>query len=181
MQLAQAAPLIPQLVAVAVAVQVFAEQQPVGHDVASQTHAAFTHRWPAAQAAPVVPQTQLPVAEQESAVAGQLRHVAPIEPQVEAVCEVQTFPAPQQPPAQDAAVQEQLPAVHCWPSAQAALVPHRQVPELEQLSACNAVQAEQLAPAPPHSAAVSGLQTFAVQQPLGQVLWSQRQVPPAQR
>lgn len=59
----------------------------------------------------------------------------------------------QQPVGQLAALHSQAPPTHAWPRAQAGPLPHWQVP-WAQLSARVALQAEQLAPAVPHSAAV---------------------------
>jgi hypothetical protein len=57
---------MPQ-VASAVALQTFPAQQPPGHELASQTHAPPTQRWPPWQGVPP-PQRQAPVDEQVSAL-----------------------------------------------------------------------------------------------------------------
>jgi hypothetical protein len=56
-------------------------QQPVGHEVPSQTQVLPMHRWPIAQAVPA-PQRQAPAAEQLSARASQVAQVDPASPQV---------------------------------------------------------------------------------------------------
>ena len=49
----QAAPPLPQLVEVLPTRHAVPAQQPLGHEVPSHTQAPATHRWPAAQAAPL--------------------------------------------------------------------------------------------------------------------------------
>lgn len=74
-QVTHATPLAPQVASVG-ALHTEPVQQPVGHDVASQTQAPPTQRWPLAQAAPL-PQRQAPCTEQVSALLGsQATHIA---------------------------------------------------------------------------------------------------------
>ena len=53
LQAAQAAPPVPQAIAVLPAWQVLPAQQPIGQEAALQTHWLLTQRWPAPQAAPL--------------------------------------------------------------------------------------------------------------------------------
>jgi hypothetical protein len=76
-------------------------QQPLGQLVALQTQAPFTQAWPAAQAAPVAPQTHWPLL-QVSAVIPQVRQAKPLVPHAEAslVPATQVLLLLQQPPLQ---------------------------------------------------------------------------------
>ena len=58
----QAAPPAPHALLAVPVRQVVPEQQPLGHDVRSQTHAPLTQRWPVPHGAPV-PHWQAPVVE----------------------------------------------------------------------------------------------------------------------
>ena len=84
-----------------------ASQQPVGHEVASQTHLPLEHTCPAAQAAPP-PQVHLPALEQESAVMPQATHADPSGPHAETLGAAHVVPA-QQPPGHDDALQTHAP------------------------------------------------------------------------
>lgn len=76
----QAAPFVPHA-AVDADSHTVPLQQPVGHDVASQTHLPPTHAWPAAHAGPP-PQVQLPAVHASDAVALHCTHAAPAVPQL---------------------------------------------------------------------------------------------------
>ncbi len=93
-------------------------QQPLGQDVASQTHTWPRHLWPAAHADPVLPQAQVPPG-QLSATGPQLIQEAPAAAHVVEEKGVQVFPE-QHPPGQDVASQTQLPWKHRWPATHAA-------------------------------------------------------------
>jgi len=71
----QAAPLVPQ-VASAMALQVEPEQQPPGHEVASQVQAPARQRWPSPQGAPL-PHRHAPETAQVSALLGSQAVQAP--------------------------------------------------------------------------------------------------------
>jgi hypothetical protein len=71
-------------------------QQPLGQLVASQTHLPLTQCWPAAQAEPVVPQTQLPLV-QASAVIPHATQTRPLLPHAEVVVPATQVPLEQQP------------------------------------------------------------------------------------
>jgi hypothetical protein len=114
-----AAPSVPQLVADA-ARQLFPEQHPEGHEVASQTQAPPEQRWPGPHAA-APPQAHDPVEEQPSAMSGSHEmQLAPVAPQASSVGgEVQVLP--EQHPLAQVAVQSLHPpeaqvagAVHDW-------------------------------------------------------------------
>lgn len=98
-------------------------QQPLGHDVASQTQAPDTQRWPGPHAR-LVPHWQAPRIEQPSAlVESQIVHCAPPVPQVLTDGALQAF-ARQQPDAHEAASQTQAPLRQRWPAAHAGAPPH---------------------------------------------------------
>lgn len=132
-------------------VQVLPTQHPAAQEVASQTQAPPTQRWPVAQAA-VAPQLQVPpVPVQPSArLAGHAPHAAPAAPQVEAVSAVQVSPA-QQPEGHEAASHWQPPTPQLCPAPHCASVPQRQAPLVEQALAFDMSHAAQLAPAAPQA------------------------------
>jgi hypothetical protein len=98
-QLAQATRPVPQAVLLVPATQVVPLQQPLGQLVALQTQAPFTQAWPAAQAEPVVPQTQLPLL-QVSALLPQATQARPLLPHADTVLPATQVPLEQQPPLQ---------------------------------------------------------------------------------
>lgn len=148
-------------------VQVLPAQQPRGHDVASQTQAPATQRWPSPHAGPE-PQAQTPAPEHPSAFAGlHARHAAPLAPQVAAVFVVHT-PLAQQPFGHEAAVQPQPPAPHACPGAHSGSAPQRQSPLAEQAFARVGSHAAQAAPALAQAAPVVGAtHASPLQQPVG--------------
>jgi hypothetical protein len=110
-QATHAAPETPQLPAVIPGRQVLPLQHPVGQLVALQAQAPLTHARPAAQAAPVVPHTHLPLA-QVSAVVPQATQVAPEAPQLPVVLPGRQVLPLQQPVGQLVALQTQAPLTH---------------------------------------------------------------------
>jgi hypothetical protein len=104
---------------------------------------------------------------QLSAVAPQLVHAPPFVPQVEDEGALQVVPL-QQPLGHDVELQTQAPPTHCWPAAQAGLLPQRHAPLVEQLLA-PMPQLTHAAPAGPHWEVVVGAMHcwLALQQPLG--------------
>jgi len=125
-------------------------QQPLGHDVASQTHAPPTHRWPESQKVPRLPQLQSPL-RHVSASAG-LHDVQAIPgfPQSETVVgEVQT-PLLQQPFGQLAALHAHWPLTHCWLSPHGLEPPHLHWPAASHVSAFVRSQGAQALPPKPH-------------------------------
>lgn len=120
-----------------------------------------------------MPQTQEPLV-QALATMPQVLHVPPSRPQsVKAVPDMHELPMPDtlglQQPGQRAALQTQMPPMHCSPALHIALPPHLQAPEL-QLSARVMSQAVQAAPLVPQAPSVGGvMQLPLLQQPFGQV------------
>jgi hypothetical protein len=188
---AQAAPLAPQVVEdwESYAMQLPPlPQQPLGQLVALQvvTQAPLTHAWPLGQAAPVVPQTQLPLL-QVSALLPQVTQTSPLEPQaVTLVPATQVLLLLQQPPLHGsfgphaelqtwllhassvgqslAALQPQTPlARHTWPRPLVVQLTHA-VPPVPQVVVLEVWQVPLLS-----------------QQPLGQLVASQTHLPPTQR
>ena len=154
-----AAPGAPQRVSCR-ETQVAPSQQPVGQEVALQTHLPALHLWPAPQAG-AVPQTQAPVAEQPSAwVASQPTQTVPPLPHAASERGLQVAPE-QQPFGQLVELQPlQCPPVQVWPAGHAWQAP----------------------PPPPHDAAVTSTrQAPCAQQPVGHEVPSQTQVLAMQR
>jgi hypothetical protein len=140
-------PASPQVASVR-AWQTFPAQQPLGHDVASQTHRPETQRWPPAHAGPE-PQAQLPPVVQASAlVASQAEQSAPPLPQLATDGRLHTPPM-QQPFGHELASQMHAPFMQCWPVWQGEPPPQRQAPVTEQVSALSASQLEQAPPLDP--------------------------------
>jgi hypothetical protein len=121
----QESPPAPQL-ASSRGLQVLPEQQPVGHEVASQTHRPPTHRWPPAHASPG-PQPQPPLAHESARWMLQEEQAPPIAPQLESDIALQVWPT-QHPPGQDVASQTHAPPRHRWPVPQGTPAPHWQKP-----------------------------------------------------
>jgi hypothetical protein len=182
-QEAQAAPPVPHWVcAVPARHWPVASQQPVAQLVASHTQAPPEQRCPTAHVAPL-PQAQAP-AVQRSDFESQAAHIAPAEPQLEAVwlpLAMQVLPE-QQPPGQEVALHTQLPPEQVCPAPQAAPVPHLQAPLVQVLVLPE--QGAQAAPPVPQLAALwlaPVMHTPALQQPVGQLVASQTQAAPEQR
>ncbi len=165
------------------AVQTVPAQQPLAQEEASQMHWPLLQVWPAAQAARV-PQPQLPVALQESAIiASQVRHVEPPVPQAPIDGVVQVAPL-QQPLGQLVPLQAppvQMPLEHVWPMPHAGPAPQRQVPLLAQVFALTGLQVAQVSPPAPQVLRLRAWQTLPTQQPLGQLVPSQTHWLPTQR
>jgi hypothetical protein len=127
-----------------------------------------------------VPQAHCPDVVQVSERPPQLVQLLPWTPHV-ATDRMRQLAPWQQPFGQLVALQVQLPFTHCCPGAQAAWLPHRQLPVDEQLSPLSP-QAMQAAPPLPHSPAFGGVtQVAPEQQPLAQLLALQpEQLPPVQ-
>lgn len=140
-------------------------QHPLGQEVALQTHAPLTHAEPAPQAGPL-PQRHVPeVASHPLAVSGaQAVHATPPTAQAEIVGVMQAPPA-QHPYGHEVASHTQAPAMQLVPAPQAALLPHRQPPAIEQLSACMASQVVQAAPVAPQAIRFGGVHVDPEQQP----------------
>ena len=129
-QVVQALPPPPHELTLSPVKHAPAEQQPVGHDVLSQTQVLATQRCPGAQLAPV-PHRQTPVAEQLSDRASQATQLAPALPQV-ATERVEQIAPLQQPPGHDVPSQTHSPLSQRWPPAHAGDAPHAQVPSAAQ-------------------------------------------------
>jgi hypothetical protein len=152
--------VVPQLVVLMMVWQVpAASQQPVGHDVPSQTHEPLRQRWPRLHLLPLGPHEQL-LPTQRSAVWSQATHAAPpVAQPTEGPGALQVLPA-QQPLVQVAAQPAQAPLTQVSPP----------------------VHALQAAPPVPQWASVDARQLPpASQQPLGHEVPSQTQWPPTQR
>ena len=125
-QRAQAAPDGAQAVSER-ARQVDPAQQPLGHEVASQTQLPPRHRWPAPQAGPA-PQAHEPAAVQLSAVDGlQVVQAPPPVPQRASVAETQVVPS-QQPLGHEVGSQTQAPATQRRPAPHTGPLPQAQLP-----------------------------------------------------
>lgn len=113
---AHIAPLAPHALALRV-VQVVPEQQPDGHDVASQTQLPIEQRWPAEHAA-WVPHMHWPAVQRSAPVAEQVLQLTPPAPQLETVSVVVQMPLVQQPLEQLVELQPlQAWLAHVWPLA----------------------------------------------------------------
>jgi hypothetical protein len=178
-QVWQAPPPPPQEATVTPARQAPCAQQPVGHDVPSQTQVLAMQRWPSAQA-PALPQRQPPADEQLSERASQATQVEPALPQVVVERVEQVVPL-QQPLGHDVASHWHRPPAQRWPPTQAGPVPQLHAPVALQLSALLGSQAAQATPLVPQVASAVGLQTFPAQQPFAQEVASQTHAPPTQR
>jgi hypothetical protein len=177
-----ARPADPQLVSDGGVTQVVPLQQPLGHDVPSQTQAPATQRWPVPHIGPP-PHEQLPPLVQRSALlasqptqvvapmpqvvsegwlqvapeqhplgqlvalqplhrpavqvcpAGQRSQTLPPAPQDVTLLPVRQAPPEQHPVGQDVPSQTQVLPMQRWPASHAGLIPQRQAPIEEQLSA----------------------------------------------
>jgi hypothetical protein len=178
----QAAPPVPHAPVEGAVLQALLAQHPEAQEVASQTHAPPTQCWPAAHAAPL-PHAQLPPLLHESARtashATQAVPVAPAVPHCESDCAWHTPPT-QQPSGHDEESQTQPLPVQCCPAAQAAPVPHLQVPPVQESDSC-ASQATHEAPPVPHVPVPDVVQVVPLQHPVGQDIASQTHCPPRQR
>jgi hypothetical protein len=115
-QVAQPPPAVPHALTVG-AVHTLPAQQPLGHEVASHTHAPPTHRCPAPHGAPA-PHTHAPFLHVSAFCGSHAPHAPPAPPHADADGEVtQVFPW--QHPAQVVAHPAQLPATQASPAAQA--------------------------------------------------------------
>jgi hypothetical protein len=156
--------------------QVDPAQQPVGHDVASQTQLPPRQRWPAPQDGPA-PQAHEPAAVQWSAVAAlQVVQAPPPAPQRASVAETQLVPS-QQPVGHEVASQTQAPATQRRPAPHTGPLPHAQLPDGEQRSAVSASQPTHAAPPNPQVASEGALQVAPEQQPFGHEVRQPLQLP----
>lgn len=155
-QSAQVWPCGPQAVSDR-AVHTLPTQHPVGHEVASHTHAPETQRWPVTQAA-LPPQLQPPpVAAQPSATpGGHVAQAAPAAAHVDMVRAVQVSPA-QQPLGHEVASQAQPVAPQLWPVPHAGSLPQRHAPPVEHAFAFAGSHALHAAPLAPQATALTGL------------------------
>jgi hypothetical protein len=157
-QLVQLPPPVPHAIDEGV-VQVLFWQQPVGHEVASQTHLPPEHSCPVAHAV-APPQVQVPLVEQPSAVAPQLVHEAPAVPQV----------------AEDVGVLHVLPEQHPLGQLVALQPLHAPLPQVWPVG-----HVAHVAPAAPHAlGSVPGWQVLPWQHPVEQEVASQMHAPPEQ-
>jgi hypothetical protein len=160
------APWSPQVVADG-ASQTFPEQQPLGHDVALQTHAPLVHTWPVPHAGPD-PHLQAPAAQLSDCGSPHAAHAAPAVPHV-AVDEVSQVVPLQHPVGHEVALQTQAPAEHSWPTAHSETFPHMQSPMAEQPSALVASHATHDSPPNPQDAGDRALHVGPEQHPVAHV------------
>lgn len=165
---AQATPPIPQVARLRTR-QTLPAQQPVAHEVASQTHLPPTQRWPVPQAGPA-PQAQVPAAVHASATVGsqdwQTLPLAPHRPKVGVARQV--VPS-QQPFEHEFGPQPQLPFTQRAPAEQAGPLPQVHPPLAEQPSAVVLSHSTQTAPPVPQVVIAEGLHVAPEQQPFAQV------------
>jgi hypothetical protein len=173
-----APPLVPQAALLGVVQVPLASQQPVGHEVASQTHAPPTQRLPAAHGA-LVPHRQAPPTQASALVASQAAHAAPAAPHADAVRGTQVSPL-QQPSGHEVALHTHAPPTQACPTAHASLEPHAHAPP-RHASLRVASQARQVFPEEPHDVTELVRQVAPSQQPLGHEVASHTQEPPRQR
>ena len=176
-QVVQLPPLAPQVFTDGV-MQVLPAQQPVAHEVASQTHWLLTQCWPAAQAG-LLPQAQLPFRQVLAVVGLQAEQAAPLVPQPMNVGMVQVL-FWQQPFGQERPLQRQLPLRQAWPTGQIGPLPQAQPPLVQRFA--RLPQLVHWPPPPPHAPEVTGCTHWPFwQQPYAQEIESQMQRPLAQR
>ena len=85
-------------------------QQPLVHEIASQTHAPETQRWPAPHIAPA-PHVHAPAVQRSARVGSQLVHALPFVPQLAALAGLHVEPE-QQPLGQLVVHSAHVPPVH---------------------------------------------------------------------
>ncbi len=163
----QAAPAVPQVAAV-LALQTSPTQQPLAHEVASQTHWLLRQRVPGPHAGPE-PQVQVPLVQLSAVVAVQAWQAAPGWAQLDSDWAVQTLPA-QQPLAHEEALHTHVPPLQIWPAAHAAPLPHAQLPVALHEAAIIVSQARQVEPPEPQAPTEGVVQAAPLQQPLGQLV-----------
>jgi hypothetical protein len=160
LQAAQAAPPAPQLMADG-GRQVAPEQHPAAQpELVQPLHTPALQLCPAGQGWQAPP----PAPHEAGLVPG--RH-APF--------------AAQQPSGHERMSHTQPLPMQRWPGRQAAPVPQRQPPAVEQLSASTGSQVTHVDPASPHESTARSRQRPDMQQPLGHELASHTHWPPAQR
>ena len=153
----QLAPLVPQL-GNAGTVHAPPAQQPAGQEAGLQTHAPAEHTRPAPHAGPA-PHLHAPAVQLSALPLAQATHAMPPEPQAPSEGELHVSP-------------EQQPVEHIDVHPLHAPLLHVSVP-------AQPWQAEP--PLPQAVPTLPGSQTFPVQQPVGQDVPSQTQVPPRHR
>jgi hypothetical protein len=181
-QLTHGAPPLPQVVALAVWQAPLLSQQPVGQLVAVHLHVPLTHCCPLAQAAPVLPQTHVPLL-QVSALLPQARQARPFVPQAvgSLVPATQVLLLVQQPPLHGslgphAELQTWLLQASSVGHSVAVLQP--QTPLKQTCPRPLWLQSAQVAPPVPQAlVAVPATQVLPLQQPLAQLVAVQTQVP----
>ncbi len=183
-QTAHIAPPDPHAEAEVDVVHVVPLQHPDAHDVESQTHAPAKHRCPAPQLG-LVPHRHDPSAEHASAVvASQAVHAEPATPHAATVLARQACVPSQHPAAQVVALQAppvHTPAVHVWAAPHAGPLPHRQLPEVEHLSAMVGEQTAQVTPLGAQWVIDRAVQVAPLQQPVVHEVASQTHAPATQR
>ena len=174
------APPLPQTVLLVPATQASPEQQPLGHEMPSQTHAPETQRWPPPQGTPV-PHWQAPLDPQRSALADEhVVQVPPSAPQLASDGILHTTPV-QQPPEHELPSQMHAPDTQRWPLTHAAPAPHAQVPAVVQLSEAAESHNLHIAPLAPQRASDRETQVGPSQHPDGHDVALQTHWPAEQR
>jgi hypothetical protein len=147
-------------------------QHPVGHEVASHTQAPPTQCCPPPQAG-FCPHWQTPFT-QESAPKPQATQAAPLIPQADADGVVHVEPE-QQPLGHEVESHTQVPATQSCPAPHAGFNPHRQTPPTH--ASASGPQVTQVTPPTPQANIEESRHSEPAQQPLGQVVGSQIQLP----
>jgi hypothetical protein len=155
-------------------VQVLPLQQPLGQELALQTHMPPTQAWPAPQG-PAEPHLQAPPV-QLSPATPQSTHAPPTGPQAAVEIVVQLRPL-QQPLGHDVASHTQMPPLHRWPVAHCGPLPQAHMPFVHWL-ATTLLQLPHTTPPMPHEPSDGVVQLLPVQQPFGHELGLQVHVPP---
>ncbi len=147
-------------------------QQPLGHEVASQTHLPLEQRCPVGQAPPVEPHTQLPLTQVSESAPQLLVQAPPARPQLAVLMMTQPVPLLHELESQTQPVDE----LHTWLTPHCAPLQAQTPPEQVSLIA---VQSRQLEPLPPHCMlpTVATQVVLSAQQPVQKRL-VQTQLPP---
>jgi hypothetical protein len=157
------APHAPELV---IGTHVVPEQHPE-HDWELQTQVPLSQICPAAHAA-FAPHRQLPPVQLSADVASQATQAAPSRPHVGNADALHVESLAQHPAAHEDELQTQLPPEQTCPVLQAKANPHRQTPDVEQLSALVGSQPVQASPSAPQVVSVGLSQMAPEQHPVGQ-------------
>jgi hypothetical protein len=141
-------------------------QQPLGQEVASQTHLPFWQRCPAPHAA-APPQVHVPAVHASDIVGSHVMQPPPIAPQALIDMGAQAVPL-QQPIGHEAASHVQAPPTQCCPIPHGAPVPQAHAPFLHE-SARTSSHGTHIDPPAPQAPTEGAVQALPAQQPVVQV------------